>query len=347
MASIEIYLTSRRDGLLAQEAMPLDIRLLSAAPLRAGRDWLLLQGRTDAAELSARAAWEGLDASARLHLELRDARGHPQWLGSLPPAEMERLARRAATALAGAGAWPALRSEDDRELLYKVVLESSDPTLDTPAAVDQPVPGAARLGIEFAGKSQPSPPPAIDEEDLNDDQRLVAEAHADVVFWLAGGISAQIRTLSNESDEAGEERALLLYGQRFRLRPSRGRPALPLFLVSNAVRPRLTLATATRMVFAKDALTRDGRAPIALLHTHLRGYGLEPSEQDLLDLDDLDHGGPGVVSIIVEARAGDSAAFPDFRVHARLGARGGVVCRAKARLLSGPIPCRTLPESMA
>lgn len=344
MPSMEIYLNEKGTGLADVETMPLDTAALAAAPLRAGRDWLRIQGKEGVEALGAFVSWEAVGASAQLHVELRDAAGRRRWLGVLPAEELKRVAERGASALGGAGIWPRSLGRNGFEVLYKVALGAADPTPDRPLRLDAPAAGArSMLGIEVGLPEAAPLPPIVPREMLAGTAPFLAEERPEILVVLPPDAPAAIRELCQESARAREERALVFYGVRGRTPVV---PAIPVFLVEEVVRPALLESTSTSLVFAPDALVRGGRTPVGILHTHLPAYGLEPSDRDRRDIEDLDPGGPGAFSAIAEASAHVPAgALPPLKFHARLGARGGVVAAARVRLVAGRVGAPAAAET--
>jgi hypothetical protein len=314
----------------------LDRHVLAAPVCAAGRDWLRLQEHPQAALGEEFSGWA--PAGDREHLLLVELRPPGSraavWQGSVPRSELARIARRAALARCAAGIWPGRQRGDT--IAYALRHGDGEPLAPNlrPGAPAAP-PDAGALGIDWSPAAAPPAAPATaDLARFRVHDEPMASADADIVVVFRPAVWRAIRAVCSESFTAGEERALLLHGARLRART--GSAFVPLFDIERVERPRLVEATATRLVlghapFGDGGLAgARGGAARGLLHTHLPGAGLEASDHDRRDIEDIDHGGPAAISVICEATAG---AAPGFSIWGRIGRRGGHLARIDARVL--------------
>ncbi|MGE3174958.1 MAG: hypothetical protein AB7O97_20185 [Planctomycetota bacterium] len=356
MATLRIEL-QRTGGRRFAADWRLDLAALARPVAAAGRDWLRLQGNPAAADAEAFAGWvAGDDDDAGrdhpddgraapqddlLRVELRAPaarRGARPWEGTLPRRELSRIAVRAAMARSAAGLWPRWSTARGDRLRCRLVLGADDPRAPLLQPLPAPADGPSRLGIRWQpapAAAPPAPIPATAMDAWQVRQRLCPgdRTHPDVVLAFRSPIWDAVRVLGAESARRGEERGLLLYGARLRLRC--GAEFAPWFDVTAVERPQHLEASAGALVLAHQALLprRDGSRFVGMLHTHLQGVGVEPSDPDRRDAEDLDHGGPAAVSIVCEALPAAATAAPRLSVLCRIGRRGGRIDTADARVL--------------
>lgn len=321
----------------------LDAATLAAPVLAAGRDWLRLQG-ADPGSCEEHAAFAGGGSTDLVIAELRSG-GAALWQGSVPHAEVARIAVRAVRARQAAGLWPRIAREDGDKVTYRLRAPRAGAAAAA-AAGATPAPAVAAdasLGIDWEAAPGPSAAPAlplaevVDAEDFRVRAVLAAgtgqgcDAGPDLVLAFRPRAWHAVRALCAESSAAGQERALLLHGRRARTPGAAG--FVPWFEVTGVERPEHRRASASGLELGPAPMAGPAaHGAIGLLHTHLPGCGVEASDSDRRDIEDLDHGGPAAISVICEAPDDRRARVP-LAVWARLGRRRGHILRACARVV--------------
>lgn len=336
MPRMVIALQTSDGRTLHQDVLELDSRTLAAPVLAAGRDWLALT-RSVQRELTGFAAWRQVGAAeAVLRVVLREEGGREAWSGSVPEEEVRRIARRSARALMSSGAWP---QKTGGELRFAVFLEDAESELRPLAPTPAP---SSTSGIELGApvRAPATLPRVVGPDHVLDASPLREDEAPEIVVVFAPATWEAIRGLCRESRHASEERALVLEGERHAW-TAKGDELLPSFWMTSARRPAVVSASATHLVLEHAPLAGEGAPAMALLHTHLSGVGLEASDNDRRDLEDLNAGGPGALSLIFEASSGPR---PSFAVWARLGAREGHVVRARVLALVGTLRPGGVPK---
>lgn len=324
-------LVTRTDGAerLALE-LPLDAAALSAPVVACGRDWRRLHGDDDAHGLRVRLAWSE-PSPHLLHVTLLDATGIKRWQGLVSKTELSRLARRALRAGVAAGVVEAPREGVDaaREARYGVELAADDPVEAAPKVLDAN-PGAPTSRSRIGWKPRTSEPcaPALRFPELSGGEVVCSADAPELLLALSPDALATLRALADESGRTDQERAVLLFGQRRLVRdvPGAAEP-IPCYQVQSSRVPAIAHASRTAVGFVPDALMPEcgGQSLLGMAHTHLPGYGLWPSDPDLLDLDSL---GAGAVSLILTGEAAAPGCLPPLSVFARAGWAGGEVKEA-------------------
>ncbi len=335
------------------EALPLALRELAAPVVAAGLDWLRFRDGSDPglvpgeAPSAGRGSRPGGDPIAwaywmdgELFIELRAptdgaARGRTLWQGRVGTDDLARIALRAAASLRGVDLWPCEAEWPGAKVCLAIEHDSGAPTPENPRRLD-PEAGASALGIEWGEPAQATPLPSVSPGDVIGEPALTSTDDPELEIVLRPRVFEEIQRVRAESGLAGEERALVLLGRRYRLLGA-GAP-VPLFEIEACEEPELVEASAAGLVLARDSLVRrseEGRTAVGLLHTHLPPCGLTPSDSDLRDLDDLNQGGPGFLSMIFLAVEEARREPPTCVVLARLGSREGRCVCASARIRVG------------
>jgi hypothetical protein len=357
MATLQIALRTASGNCRETVGWRLDLAALAAPVAGGGRDWLRLQGHAQAETAVAYAGWVESGSSPDddlLRVELRAGNERCCWRGALQRRELLRIASRAAMARTAALLWPTWSRSRGDELKCWLAVDSGEPIAPAlrpvePACADR---AAGGLGIRWRADPTPPavPPPApptttVRAWRIHGEPAGSSGATPDLVVAFRRASWTAVRALGAESAAAREERGLMLYGRRLRLRV--GGEFVPWFEVAAVERPRHLEASAGSLVLEHQSLAArsDGAAFVGMLHTHLHGVGVEPSDNDRRDVEDLDHGGPAAVSIICEALPQSAAALPALAVLGRIARRGGRIDVANARVLIAEPARLALPNT--